>query len=322
MTLGPVTDGTITPVTVPVIKFRPYEDFTLHAIHLPISNVENIGAPSISWYIYDDISAPALIEGDIHQNSISKMIIEENLLINIGTFQTDPADWINGFNVTGGNYYYLKLDGNGANFAIKTSSNIFSTITLSDDTESIVEKPELTLYSGQNLGRSSIDNNGSASKEVLITPEDRYIIAEYGEMSFLSPSYDFKFLNVTGAPPPPPPPVIIEENETEIPPPPPIEENNGDNETEIPLEENNSTNEEEIVINPDQEIIIIPPNDENDQNSTTIPVENSTTQSVDEFETEIPANIPEPGSGIAEYIDIIAIAGLQGIVTLRKFKKA
>ena len=88
MTLGPNTDGTMTPVTVPVIKFRPYESFTLHAIHIPISNVENIVGPAFYWYLYDNLSAPALVEGQIHKNSIDKMITEENPIVNMATKAT------------------------------------------------------------------------------------------------------------------------------------------------------------------------------------------------------------------------------------------
>jgi len=304
MTLGPNTDGTMTPVTVPVIKFRPYESFTLHAIHIPISNVENIVGPAVYWYLYDNLSAPALVEGQIHKNSIDKMITEENLLITIGTFQTDPVNLTTGFDIIGGINYYLKMDGNGANFVMKTSATPFSITTLSDDMVLLFEKPHITLYSGQNLGRTVIDGSGTASIQFDVALEDKYVIAQYGDLLFSSPSYDFQILNITGIPPPPPPPDQSENNETEIPP-----------DEEIDPEEGI------VEIDPPEITVINPPNSNINENNTSESTNSNDLPGVDDFEDQISEPLPDTGIDLTDYIDIIAIAGLQTVTMIKKFKK-
>jgi len=197
MTLGPASDGSVTSATLPVIKFTPYDNFNLLAIGLPIENITDIAALSVSWSIYDDLNASALIEGQINKNIIAKMISEENLLITIGSFQTDPVDWTNGFDLTAETDYFLKLDGLNANFAIKTSNTASTAVSLSDDATLLFETPQLTLYSGQNLGRTAIDASGNASMQFSVASGDKYLIAEFGDLFFSAPSYDFIALNVS-----------------------------------------------------------------------------------------------------------------------------
>ena len=394
MTLGPVSDGSTTSATLPVVKFTPYEDFTTLAIGLPVSNITNIGALYISWQIFDDLNGSSLIEGQINKNSVEKMITEENLLITIGTFQTDPVNWSTGFDLTAGVDYFLKLDGLNANFEIKTSNIPSSAVSLSDDVTELFENPQITLYGGQNLGRTPIDAGGNASMEFSVASGDKYVIAEFGDLFFSSPSYDIMALNVTSPEPEPEKigteisytakynqaldnlqyeiaitsnstPVldgivswsvldaqnktvmsgytlVNDVNETIYIP----REFNGTNNLilsyldvtgtyenkeilidifvlfdEIPEEEETTNEGGNIDIDPSDVVIISPPTTENDNqndiiigNETTIPGDNSNN-----------GEIPEPDSDliseVKNYLDLIAIAGLQGGSKLKKLKK-
>ena len=394
MTLGPASDGSVTSATLPVIKFTPYDNFNLLAIGLPIKNITDIAALSVSWSIYDDLNASALIEGQINKNIIAKMISEENLLITIGSFQTDPVDWTNGFDLTAETDYFLKLDGFNANFAIKTSNTASTAISLSDDATLLFETPELILYSGQNLGRTAIDASGNASMQFSVASGDKYVIAEFGDLFFSSPSYDFIALNVST------PVTVPDENPTTISysadydqvfdrleyvisikseGSPVLDgiinwqvinsENtsllsgyllvNEINETiyiptefndtyrlkisylditgtyenqeivtdiivlydEIPPEEEILDEEEIINIDPSDIIVVNPPSDGTADNFDSNNGNSNVSNGIDGFDTQNPNDNSDPGLNIADYLDVIGIAALQGSTKLKKLIK-
>ena len=189
----------------------------------------------------------------------------------------------------------------GANYTRKT---LFSSTRLSDDAFLMFEKPQITLYSGQNLGRTVIDGSGTASIQFDVELEDKYVIASFGDMLFSSPSYDFQILNVIGAPPYTPPP-----------------EETGDNETEIPPDEELTPKEEIIEIDPPEITIINPPNTIISENDIAESTNTSDLPGINDFEKQIPDPSPDTGIEITDYVDIIAIAGLQAVTTVKKFKK-
>ena len=283
--IGPETDGSVVPVSLPVIEFQPTTDLTVYGIQIPINNITNLSGNSISWSILENPNESPLISGQINVNDLQKMITDGNILISIGTITTDPVDWSGGFNLTAWNSYYIKMEGTNANFIFEASATGSSLISLFDDTTELFETPKISLYSGNYLGREPINSSGVAQIQFEVQNYDRYILAYYGDAAFSSPSYDFQPINVTetGETPPPPP-------ETEDPP-----EQNDNNDTITPPPPENPEENGEIVI-------IVSPGENNDDfpDNSTVPSEGEGSNQ----ETD------STGFDVRDYIDVIGAFAL------------
>ena len=96
--LGPSTDGSSIDLNNPVFEFSPSASITLRTIRIPIIDITNVNqiTTSIQWKLSETMSGTPLIIGDLDKNELDDMIMGRNLLLTIGTFQTDvvsQGDW-------------------------------------------------------------------------------------------------------------------------------------------------------------------------------------------------------------------------------------
>ena len=292
--IGPNDDGSTISADLPVIRFLPHKDFTLYGIHIPITTIANFVGNSIAWSIHDNPDENSLISGDINVNDANKMISDGNLLITLGTIQTEPENWTSGFNLSAWNPYYLKLSSVSATFHFPASTTSSSLIELFDNTTSLLLTPKINIYSGYHLGEASINATGQASVNYTASIDDQYVIAQYGDAVFSSPSHDFVSLNVT--------------NPIYVPPETP------DNSTEPEDTPTDNGGDEEIIV-------VVPPENNNDNFTDPNPSNNTDIPTVDDFKDQIPGISTDSGFNVREYLDMIAIAGIQLGTSVRKIKK-